>query len=81
MKNFNIRKVDDAVYFKIKTMAASKGRSMEAELREIVTKAAAQTPVPRNLIGSIRARIQQHGGIDLEIPPRESPRETVKFSA
>lgn len=79
MRNFNIRKVDEAVYIKIKTMAAAKGRSMESELRDIVTKAAEQEPTPRNLANSIRARVMRHGGIELDLPTREMPRETVKF--
>lgn len=81
MKNFNIRKVDEAVYVKIKTMAAAKGRSMESELRDIVTKAAEQVPAPRNIARSIRARVMKHGGIELDLPTREMPRETVKFDA
>lgn len=79
MKNMHIRKVEDAVYVKIKTMAAAKGRSMESELRDIVTKAAEQIPIPRNIAHSIRARVMKHGGIELDLPPREMPRETVKF--
>lgn len=81
MRNFNIRKVDEAVYVKIKTMAAAKGRSMESELRDIVTKAAAEVSTPRNIARSIRARVMKHGGIELELPTREMPRETVKFDA
>ena len=79
MRNFNIRKVDEAVYIKIKTMAAAKGRSMESELRDIVTKAAEQETAPRNIALSIRARVMKHGGIELDLPTREMPRETVKF--
>jgi plasmid stability protein len=42
MTQITIRNIDDAVRLKLRTRAAAKGRSLEAELREIITRAASE---------------------------------------
>ncbi len=81
MKSLNIRNIEDAVYLKIKTIAATKGRSMEAELRDIVTKAASQAPMPRNVGRSIQQRFAGLGGVELEFGQRSPQRALPDFDA
>lgn len=80
MGNINIRGIDEATKLKFKALAAAKGRSMEAELRDMIAKAVSAPPLPRRNIGrSIRERFLRHGGVELDIPPRAMPRQIVKF--
>jgi antitoxin FitA len=80
MTQLTIRNVDDAVRLKLKTRAAAKGRSLEAELREIITKAAFEPPPARAIGRAIRERFARLGGIELDIPPRSAERDIPDFS-
>jgi len=87
MATLTIRNVDPEVQKQLRVRAALNGRSMEAELREIIRKAV-QTPNRRgeqeesglNLAEAIRRRFQRFGGVDLELPPREPARDPPDFS-
>jgi antitoxin FitA len=79
MGNINIRNVDEATKIKFKTLAAAKGRSMEAELRDMIARAVANPPAPRNIGQSIMKRFDRLGGVELALPPRTRPRQNVKF--
>jgi plasmid stability protein len=70
MTQLIIRNVDEAIALKLSTRAAAKGRSLEAELRDILAKAAAEAPPPRNLGRSIVERFRRHGGVELDLPAR-----------
>lgn len=80
MATMTIRNVDEKLKKRLRMRAASHGRSMEDEARDIL-RAALSTEVspPRNLAAAIRARIAPTGGITLEIPAREPMREPVDF--
>ena len=45
MANALVRDLDDAVYERLKARAASNKRSLEAELREILTRASTQVDI------------------------------------
>nr|WP_245443276.1 plasmid stabilization protein [Rhizobium sp. H4] len=59
-----IRNLDEGLKQRLRVRAATHGRSMEGEARDILRTALATTePVARNLADTIRARLQSVGGI------------------
>jgi plasmid stability protein len=67
----SVRDLDDTVARQLKLQAARHGRSMEAEVRAILTNAvAAGGDSESNLAQAIRERFAALGGVDLEIQPR-----------
>lgn len=76
MAAISVRDLDEDVAARLKMRAARHGRSMEAEVRAILTEAvsAGEDELP-NLAQAIRERFAAVGGVDLEIPlRREMPR-------
>ncbi|MGL4178047.1 MAG: FitA-like ribbon-helix-helix domain-containing protein [Dermatophilaceae bacterium] len=76
MAAISVRDLDEDVAARLKVRAARHGRSMEAEVRAILTDALAAggTEGP-NLAQAIRERFAALGGVDLDIPPRrDQPR-------
>lgn len=69
MATITIRALDDEVKAKLRVRAAGNGRSMEAEVREILW-AAVSNPVPSRFGSRIRDRFGAVGGIDFELPDR-----------
>jgi plasmid stability protein len=73
MGSVTIRNLDDAVKTRLRIQAATNGRSMEAETREILRAAlSAETGKPGNLGTTIQARFAPYGGLALMRPPREA---------
>jgi plasmid stability protein len=71
MVTLTIRNVDAAVKERLRVRAARHGRSMEAEVRSILSAAVAgdrDLPEP-NLAEAIRRRFAPLGGVDLDLPP------------
>ena len=80
MASLTIRKLDDPLKARLRVRAATNGRSMEEEARTILRAALSRdTPAPGNLYESIRARVAETGGFDLELPPREPMRDPPTF--
>ena len=79
MASITIRNIDDALKRRLRIRAASHGRSMEDEARDILRSALATGETPRNLVQSIRARVAPTGGVDLDIPAREPIRDMPDF--
>jgi antitoxin FitA len=81
MATLTIRNIDASVKERLRVRAAQHGRSMEAELRAIVTEAveAPSGPPELNLAEAIRRRFAPFGGVDLELPPRTPAREPPTF--
>ncbi|MFN0090763.1 MAG: FitA-like ribbon-helix-helix domain-containing protein [Acidimicrobiales bacterium] len=75
MATFTIRGLDEELRDRLRVRAARHGRSMEAEVREILRDALAE-PEPSEPLGSrIRQRFAAIGGGELELPARtERPR-------
>jgi plasmid stability protein len=72
MAAISVRDLDEAVASRLKVRAARHGRSMEAEVRAILTDAvAAGEDEQLNLAQVIRERFAAIGGAELEIPPRQ----------
>jgi plasmid stability protein len=80
MASITIRRLDDAVKAKLRVRAASRGRSMEEEAREILKAGLAETRVSKlNLVDAIRRHIAPLGGVELTIPKREPMRKPPTF--
>ena len=80
MASLTIRKLDESLKARLRVQAAVHGRSMEEEARTILRVAlSAQTEAPGKLATSIQARFATHGGVDLDLPPRESTRDPPTF--
>ena len=79
MASITIRNLEETTKRKLKVRAAMHGRSMEQEAREILKSALRETPEkPRtgaDLVAAIRRRFAPLGGVELELPPRESIRD------
>lgn len=72
MVAISVRDLDEDVASRLKLRAARHGRSMEAEVRAILTDAVAGGEDERlNLAQAIRERFAAIGGVELEIPPRQ----------
>jgi plasmid stability protein len=71
MASITIRRLEESTKRKLRMRAASHGRSMEQEAREILKCALSQPEQqPKDLVASIRRRFAPLGGVDLKIPPR-----------
>jgi antitoxin FitA len=85
MATLTIRNLDPEVKKRVRVRAAENGRSMEAELRQIINDAVSNAPdatqeTGRDLAEAIRRRFAPYGGVELDIPPREVGREPPDFS-
>ncbi|MGE0210151.1 MAG: plasmid stabilization protein [Parvibaculaceae bacterium] len=81
MASITIRNLDDQVKRRLRIRAAENGRSMEEEVREILSRAAgAPEPGEKGLGTLIHERFARLGGVELELPIREPIREPPDFS-
>jgi plasmid stability protein len=81
MATLTIRSLDDRIKAKLRVLAASHGRSMEAEAREILKAGVDTEHTPRlNLAESIRRHLAPFRGVELELPPREPMRDPPDFT-
>jgi plasmid stability protein len=74
MTALSVRDLDPEVKARLRIRAAEHGRSMEAEVRAILTDAVSEPAPPQSLADAIRAVALRHGGVDLERPKRRSQR-------
>lgn len=78
MAAISVRDLDEGVASRLKVLAARHGRSMEAEVRAILSEAVATDDERMNLAQAIRERLAELGGVELDIPTRSDlPRATV----
>ena len=78
MATITVRGLDDDVVRALKIRAAREGRSMEAEVRSILTDAT-RTPDSELGIGTLLTQI--FGGVEPpEVPPRTDVPEPIDFS-
>jgi len=77
MASITIRDLDDQTTKRLRVRAARHKRSIEEEARDILrTALAGRTDSPRNLAQAVRRRFEPLGGIELEVPVRQMPRES-----
>jgi len=71
----SVRDLDETVRERLRVRAARHGRSMEAEIRAILTESVSPPTDPRGLAQTLLARFGDLGEVDLELPSRtEVPR-------
>jgi plasmid stability protein len=74
MAILTINDFDDELERRLRARAAAHGRSIEAEVQDIVRAALGrreQASAPENLYAAIRAIVEPLGGVELEIPRRQ----------
>lgn len=71
MASLTVRNLDDDVKRKLRVRAANNGRSMEAEVRFILTDAIKDDSSEYGLGTAIRELFAPYGDVVLEIPPRD----------
>ena len=76
MASFSIRKLDDAVYQKLRIRAAKHGISMEEEVRQIITHVVA---VPDDISQVFTKHFGTHNGVDLESPDPKTSHQPMDF--
>lgn len=80
MASITIRNLDDQTKNRLRVRAAHRRRSMEDEARNILREAlATDSAAPANLAKAISERFRPLGGVELELPVRESMREPPPF--
>src|ERR1700722_413761 len=83
MPTLTIRNVDPEVQKRLRVRAAQNGRSMEAELRQIIEDVVATASKAEesgaNLAAAIHKLFAPYGGVELDIPAREFGREPPDF--
>jgi plasmid stability protein len=80
MASMTIRNLDEGLKARLRIRAATHGKSMEEEARDILRSAlSSEAARPRNLVESIRARLAPLGGIDLPVVAREPIRDIPPF--
>jgi antitoxin FitA len=72
MASIVIRNLDDRVKQRLRLRAARHGRSMEAEVREILTDAVSEPGQEAGLLQTIMQRFAELGGVELDVPSRAS---------
>ncbi len=78
--SITIRNLDDTLKSRLRIQAATHGRSMEDEARDILRSALSREPAPApKLPAAIRARVAPLGGVDLRTTPREPMRAPPTF--
>lgn len=81
MADVSVRGLDDKVKERLRLRAAENGRSMEAEIRTILTEAVSPAIEAGNPFIALYERFQALGGVDLDLPPRSNePPRYVDFS-
>jgi plasmid stability protein len=73
----SIRDLDDGVRDRLRVRAAANGRSMEAEVRAILAEAVSEPGDPRGLFVTLFDSFRELGGVDLDLPPRNTPVRTA----
>jgi plasmid stability protein len=73
MVTLTIRELSEDVESRLRRRAASNGRSIEAEIRSILTEALADSPARFGLGSRLREIAGDFGFAELDLPPRLDP--------
>jgi len=85
MASITVRNLDDNVKKRLRKQAAENGRSLEAEVRDILDRASQQASVTLPVDGldffkPLRDVVEKYGGVELDIPPRTPMRPLELWS-
>ena len=75
----SIRNIDDRVKERLRVRAARHGRSMEAEVRAILTDAVTEPGESSGLAEAILDRFGKLGGVELDLPLRAAQARAAEF--
>jgi plasmid stability protein len=86
MASITVRNLDDDVKHRLRIRAAGKGRSLEAEVRDILVRSVQASSGPQaktglDLFKPIQDVVRRYGGVELKIPPRTPMRDVELGSA
>ena len=79
MAAISIRNLDDQVKERLRIRAASHGRSMESEIRAILTDAVSRPDETRGLAQALLDGFGAIGGVDLDLPARSEQARWADF--
>ncbi|MCO7218424.1 Arc family DNA-binding protein [Klenkia sp. PcliD-1-E] len=79
MAALSIRDLDDDVKARLQVRAAQHGRSMESEVRAILTEAVQDGARDVGLGQALLDRFGAAGGVDLDVPDRSERQRPVSF--
>ena len=80
MASITIRNLDEGLKQRLRLRAATHGRSMEDEARDILRSTlSVESRKQGNLAEAIRQRVAPLGGVEIEIAPREPIRDAPVF--
>ena len=79
MTALSIRNLDERVKERLRIRAARHGRSMEAEIRTILTDAVTDPGERSSLLQAVHERFGELGGVDLDIPARATRTRAAEF--
>ncbi len=77
----SIRNLDDEVKERLRVRAARHGRSMEAEVRTILTDAVAEPREAPSMFQALMDRFGELGGVELELLPRATRPRAADFGS
>jgi len=80
MSAVSIRNLDDRVKERLRVRAAQHGRSMEAEMRAILTEAVSEPADDGGLFHALLDAFGELGGVELDIPRRQVPPRAAELS-
>ncbi len=81
MAALSIANLDDRVVDKLRTLAVEHGRSMEAEVHEILIRAVGMGDEDNGLLTTFQERFRSIGGVDLELLNRSAAARYANFSS
>lgn len=77
----SVRNLDAEVKERLRVRAARHGRSMESEIRAILSDAVRQSDEADGLFPTLLDRFGEIGGVDLELPRRTTSARAADFSS
>jgi plasmid stability protein len=81
MAAITVRNLDDRLKERLRVRAARHGRSMESEVRAILVEAVGEPGDSDDLFQSMLDRFGEIGGVELDLPPRNTPVRGADFSS
>jgi plasmid stability protein len=81
MAAITVRNLDDRLKERLKVRAARHGRSMESEVRAILVEAVAEPGDSDDLFQAMLDRFGEIGGVELDLPARNTPVRGADFSS
>lgn len=77
----SVRDLNDDVKQRLRIRAAQNGRSMESEIRAILTEAVSDPRAASDLFQTMLDRFGEIGGVELDLPARRTPARAADLSS